>query len=80
MIAGSNLRDDATVRFMRGVLRRDFAGEQIAPAQDRDRGFVTGGFQREDGAHTEGVMLHALPSGSSRSRLGNGARFLLSNS
>ncbi len=58
MIAGRDLRHDAAVAHAR-VLRGDFAGQQVASAQDRDRGFIARGFEREDGAHTQGHVTRA---------------------
>ena len=51
MIPRRNLWNDTTVWLMLGDLRSDFAGEQLASAQDRDRGLVAGSFDREDGLY-----------------------------
>ena len=44
--------DDAAELLVLGDLRSDLAREQIAFAQDRDGGLVTGGFESEDGWYT----------------------------
>jgi hypothetical protein len=44
MIARRDFGNDAAVLFMLSDLGRDFAGEQLAMAQDRDRGFIAGSF------------------------------------
>ncbi len=44
----SDFRHDATVGLMRRDLRSDLAGEQFPPAQDGNRRFVAGGFNRKN--------------------------------
>jgi hypothetical protein len=48
MMAGREFRNDAAERLMRGDLGSDLARKQVAPAQDRDRGFIAGSFDGED--------------------------------
>jgi hypothetical protein len=49
MVAGGHLGHDAAIGPVSGDLGSHFAREQIAPAQDGDRGFVAGGFEGENG-------------------------------
>jgi hypothetical protein len=52
VIARCNFGNNAAVLLVIRNLRRDFASKQCAPAQDCYRGFVAGGFERENG-HVE---------------------------
>src|SRR5207344_2007478 len=47
MMTRSDFRDDATIGLMRGRLRRDLAGKQLAVAQDSESRFITRRLDRQ---------------------------------
>lgn len=49
MLTRCDFRHNATIRLMRCDLRRDLTGEQFAITKDRNRGFVAGCLNCQDG-------------------------------